>query len=85
MSCRYPPTPHTPVTPAPLLAAPQPARNGASLVSLLALMIALLTAAYVIYRDPPWGRLAKYNFSDPEQALRSDMRIRADGDIRADH
>src|SRR6185503_11543382 len=54
---------------------PKPARNTAGLIALVALGIALLTAGYVVYRDPPWGRLAKYNFSNPEQALRSEVRM----------
>lgn len=75
-------TPETANTPAPApAAAPRPAR--VSLLPAAALMVALLTAAYVLYRDPPWGRLSGYNFSTPEQALRSDMRMRANGDIAA--
>lgn len=72
--------PDTP-NPAPAPAASRPARGGPSLLSVIALLIALLTAAYVIYRDPPWGRLAKYNFSTPEQALRSQTKMEANADI----
>lgn len=74
------PTDHTP-TPEP---APRtPATGGTPVLAFLALLVATLTAAYVIYRDPPWGRLGKYDFSTPEQALRSESRMRANGDIPA--
>jgi hypothetical protein len=62
---------------------PKPARGGVPILSILALLVALATAGYVIYRDPPWGRLGKYSFSTPEQALRSDMKMEANGDIHA--
>ncbi len=69
--------------PAPKRARPEPARGGVSVLSVLALLVAVATAGYVIYRDPPWGRLAKYSFATPEQAMRSDMKIEATGDIHA--
>jgi hypothetical protein len=62
---------------------PKPAGGGFSVLGLIALLVALLTAGYVIYRDPPWGRLTKYNFSTPEQALRSRMQMQANGDYLA--
>jgi len=64
-----------------------PRRRGSSrpglLFGLAGFLIALATAGYVIYRDPPWGRLGKYNFSTPEQALKSDWQLEANGDIHA--
>lgn len=69
--------------PVPKRARPEPARGGVSVLSVLALLVALATAGYVIYRDPPWGRLAKYSFATPEQAMRSDMKMEATGDIHA--
>jgi hypothetical protein len=83
MSAENTPNTPNPTPEPPMSASPKPARGGSGVVSLIALAVALLTAGYVIYRDPPWGRLAKYNFSDPEQALRSDWRIRANGDFPA--
>jgi hypothetical protein len=68
-----------PAPPAP----PKRASGGPSIVSMLALLIAVTTACYVVFRDPPWGHLGKYDYSSPEQALRSDMRIRANGDMPA--
>lgn len=62
-------------------------RRGASrtafLLALFGFLIALGTAAYVIYRDPPWGRLSKYDFSTPEAALRSQIRIMMNADAQA--
>src|SRR5207253_577581 len=60
---------------------PKPAGGGFSVMGLIALLIALVVAGYVIYRDPPWGRLAKYNFSTPENALKSEFKMQANGDI----
>jgi hypothetical protein len=54
-----------------------------SFLSVLALFIAVVTAGYVLYRDPPMGRLGKYNFSTPEEALRSNLRMEANGDVFA--
>ena len=63
----------------------KPARTGGGfpILGLLALLVALATAGYVVYRDPPWGRLGKYNFSSPEQSMRSDLRMRANSDVLA--
>src|SRR5262249_31440863 len=73
-------TPDTPPPPRPPKRAPG---GGPSIMSILALLIAVVTACYVMFRDPPWGHLTKYNFSSPENALRSDMRMEANGDIHA--
>jgi len=67
---------------------PEPAqRQGGSplsiVFSLLALLISLGTAAYTLTRDPLKGRLGKYDFSTPEEAYRSSVRMAADGDYVA--
>jgi hypothetical protein len=51
--------------------------------STLALIIAIATAVYVVSRDPPGGRLSKYDFRTPEAAAMSYARIRANNDYRA--
>jgi hypothetical protein len=52
-------------------------------LSILALVIALAAGAYVVYRDPPWGRLSRYDFRTAEKAYLSHLRIEATGDIQA--
>jgi hypothetical protein len=47
------------------------------------LLLALFSVAYTLYRNPPWGRLSRYDFSTPETALRSQLRMEADGDYKA--
>jgi hypothetical protein len=59
------------------------ASQGAFLLALFGFVIALVTAGYVVYRDPPWGRLGKYDFSTPEAALRSQLRILMNADAQA--
>ncbi|MCE9565453.1 MAG: hypothetical protein K8U57_25810 [Planctomycetes bacterium] len=67
---------------------PEPVqRRGGSpfpiIFSLLALLISLSTAAYTLTRDPLKGRLDKYDFSTPEKAYLSSVRMAADGDYLA--
>lgn len=76
-------TPDAPPPPASERARPKPVRTIAGPLALVALLVALATAGYVVYRDPPWGRLAKYSFATPEQAMRSDLKMEATGDIHA--
>lgn len=60
-----------------------PRSGGPSVLGLLALVVALATAGWVVYRDPPWGRLGRYDYTTPEAALKSDARMEARGDFRA--
>lgn len=53
------------------------------ILAIAALVISLTAAAYVFYRDPPWGRLSRYDFSTAERAYRSQLRIEANGDVLA--
>jgi hypothetical protein len=52
-------------------------------LSIIALLLALGAVAYVVYRDPPWGRLSKYDFRSPEAAYTSQVRMAANGDYLA--
>jgi hypothetical protein len=52
-------------------------------LAIAALGISLSAAAYVLYRDPPWGRLSRYDFSTAERAYLSQLRIEANGDLLA--
>jgi hypothetical protein len=54
-----------------------------AMFSILALIISIATAVYVVSRDPPGGRLSKYDFSTPEAAAMSYARIKATNDSRA--
>lgn len=54
-----------------------------SFLAIAALVISLTAAAYVVYRDPPWGRLSRYDFSTAERAYLSQLRIEANGDLQA--
>lgn len=59
------------------------AASGGFLLALIAFVLALLTAGYIVYRDPPWGRLSKYDFSSPEASLRSQIKMEMNADILA--
>jgi hypothetical protein len=52
------------------------------LLAIAALVVSLSAAAYVVYRDPPWGRLSRYDFSTAERAYMSQLRIEANGDLQ---
>jgi hypothetical protein len=52
-------------------------------LAIAALVISLSAAAYVVYRDPPWGHLSRYDFSTAERAYMSQLRIEANGDVMA--
>jgi hypothetical protein len=63
-----------------------PRRRGSPwpfIFSLLALLVAVSTAVYVVYRDPPGGRLSKYDFRTPEAAAISYAKIEGNNDFRA--
>lgn len=69
---------------APAAPAPAPRASRWPLVfSLMALGVALATAFYVVSRDPPWGRLSRYDFRSPEAAHLSQARMSATGDWAA--
>ena len=57
--------------------------SGAFLLALLGFLVALATAGYIVYRDPPWGRLSKYDFSTAENALKSQLKMEANADVLA--
>lgn len=63
--------------------APRRGSRTALLLATIALAISVLAAAYVVYRDPPWGRLSRYDFSTPEAAYTSQLRINANADLPA--
>lgn len=50
-------------------------------LSLVAFLLALTVTGYIVHRDPPWGRLSKYDFSTPEAAMRSHLKMEANADI----
>jgi len=52
-------------------------------LAVLTFLLAAATAGYVVYRDPPWGRLSRYDFSTPEGAQRSHLQMERNGDIQA--
>jgi hypothetical protein len=52
-------------------------------LALLAFLLTLATASYVVYRDPPWGRLSRYDFSTPEASQRSQLKMASNGDLLA--
>jgi hypothetical protein len=82
--------PDEPVEPLPMTRRPRsepvesPRRGSGTplVVSIVALVIAVATAAYVVVRDPS-NRLNRYDFSTPEDAYRSMLRIHANGDFQA--
>ncbi len=59
------------------------ASQGPFLLALIGFVLALVTALYVVYRDPPWGRLSKYDFSTPEAAFKSQLRMMMNADLQA--
>lgn len=67
-------------------AEPTARRSGAGwgtfLLALFGFLIATAAAGWVAYRDPPWGRLWRYDFSSPDAALKSMSRISANGDVQ---
>lgn len=85
-------TPTEPVERLPMRRVPRsepaaaPAR-GSSLpvaLSILALVISLAVAGYVLYRGDPYSsRLSRYDFTTPESAFRSNLRIQATADLPA--
>jgi hypothetical protein len=50
---------------------------------LVALLVSLVALGYTMYHNPPWGPLARYNYSTAEAACRSDLEMEARGDIPA--
>lgn len=81
--------------PAPLDRPPAGGGNAPLILASLGCLVALLAAGYVVYRDPPWkakekeaapaaglsGNLGKYDFSSPEAAQRSMLRMQLDADV----
>ena len=59
------------------------ATRGPFLLALIGFVLALVTALYVVYRDPPWGRLSRYDFSTPEAAFKSQLRMMMNADLQA--
>jgi hypothetical protein len=51
-------------------------------LSIIALLVALATAGYVAFREPS-NRLSRYDFSTPEDAYRSILRMEANSDFQA--
>jgi hypothetical protein len=49
----------------------------------LALVVSVATALYSVYRDPFANRLSRYDFSTPEAAYHSLLRIEATADLPA--
>ena len=48
------------------------------------LVLTLFAIGYTLSRNPPGGRASKYDFSSPEAALRSQLKMRANGDYQAE-
>jgi hypothetical protein len=63
--------------------APRGGSRAALPLSIIALVLALAAVTYVVYRDPPWGRLGRYDFRTPEAAYLSQLRIEANADLQA--
>ncbi|HSQ54421.1 MAG TPA: hypothetical protein VLM40_01650 [Gemmata sp.] len=69
-------------------ASPAPGPRGSALplvLSIAALLIAIATAGYVVFRDSdsPGGRMRKYNLKSAEDAYRSALQMLARGDSLA--
>jgi hypothetical protein len=65
---------------------PGRARGGSALplvLAIAALVVAVASAAYSALRDPLSNRLSRYDFSTPEAAYMSHLRIQATGDVPA--
>jgi len=77
------PLPTRPPRREPAAEAPRRGSRGPLVLSIIALLLALTAVAYVVYRDPPWGRLSKYDFRTPEAAYTSQVRMAANGDYLA--
>ena len=63
--------------------APRRGSGVSMFLSIIALVVSLAAGAYVMYRDPPWGRLSRYDFSTAERAYMSQLRIEANADLQA--
>lgn len=81
-----------PVEPLPMRRVPKSEPAGAPVrgsslplaLSIIALVISLAAAGYVLYRGDPYsGRLSRYDFSTPENAFRSNLRMQATADLPA--
>ncbi len=53
-------------------------------MSIAGLVLALFAIGYSLSRNPPGGRISKYNFSSPEAALRSQLKMQLNGDHQAE-
>lgn len=69
--------------PAHAAAAPARSSKWTYFFAVAGLLLALFAAGYTVYRNPPLGRLSKYDLTTPEAALRSMTRMQADGDYKA--
>lgn len=57
--------------------------KGTAFFAVAAILLTVASVGYSFYKNPPWGRLSKYDFSSPEAALRSNLKLEANGDILA--
>lgn len=58
--------------------------EGTVCLAVFALLLTLFSVSYTLWRNPPWGRLASYDFRTPEAALRSYIRMDATCDVVAE-
>jgi hypothetical protein len=77
------PLPTRPPRREPPAESPRRGSRATLVLSVIALFLSLTAVAYVVYRDPPWGRLSKYDFRTPEAAYTSQVRMAANGDYLA--
>jgi hypothetical protein len=62
---------------------PSGSSKGTVFFAVAALVLVFASVGYSVYKNPPWGRLSKYDFSTPEAALKSQMKMDANADILA--
>ena len=57
--------------------------KGTVFFAVAAIVLTLFSVGYSFSRNPPWGRLSKYDFSTPEAALRSGLKMQTNADVFA--